>query len=136
MSSSGKFDIEKLSEKSDFGLWKVKLQAVLVQQGTSVALKGDAGFDKTFDPVEKGKILEKAHSTLILSLSDNVLRDVAKLTTAKEIWEALEAKYHVKSAANQLFLRNKLLRFKMVEEKSILDPARRHRPQLLAGTGP
>lgn len=34
-----RFDIEKFTEKADFGLWKLKMRALLMQQRLSDALK-------------------------------------------------------------------------------------------------
>ncbi|WJX37973.1 E3 ubiquitin-protein ligase upl4 [Trifolium repens] len=36
-----KFDIEKFTSSNDFGLWKVKMRAVLVQNKCVEALKGE-----------------------------------------------------------------------------------------------
>jgi len=36
-----KWDIEKFTGDNDFGLWKVKMQAVLIQQKCEKTLKGD-----------------------------------------------------------------------------------------------
>lgn len=37
-----RFDIEKFSSKSDFGFWKIKMKALLVQQGLTNALKEES----------------------------------------------------------------------------------------------
>jgi hypothetical protein len=37
-----KWDIEKFTGSNDFGLWKVKMQAVLTQQKCTEILKGQA----------------------------------------------------------------------------------------------
>jgi len=37
-----KWDIEKFTRENDFGLWKVKMEAVLTQQKCLEALKGEA----------------------------------------------------------------------------------------------
>jgi len=36
-----KWDIEKFTGDNDFGLWKVKMEAVLIQQKCEKALKGE-----------------------------------------------------------------------------------------------
>lgn len=38
--SSIKFEIEKFTGVNDFGLWRLKMRALLVQQGLLKALKG------------------------------------------------------------------------------------------------
>lgn len=42
---SAKYDIERFSDNNDFGLWRVKMRAMLVQQGLVDALKGEKGLN-------------------------------------------------------------------------------------------
>lgn len=97
------------------------MKAHMVEQGLIAALKGDASFSKDFDATMKSSVMEKAHSSLILSLGDKVLREVAKLETTKEIWEKLEELYTVKTVANKLIPKQKLLSNKIVEDQNVLD---------------
>ena len=53
--STTKFEVEKFTGHNDFRLWRLKMKAILMQY--------------------------KAYSTLILNLSDRVLREVAKEDT-------------------------------------------------------
>nr|CAN60557.1 hypothetical protein VITISV_035871 [Vitis vinifera] len=108
---SAKFDIEKFSGKSDFGLWRVKMKALLVQQGLQDALKGEKDIPKTLSEKEKNDILEKAQSAIILSLGDKALREVSKETSAAAIWLKLEKLYMTKSLANRLYLKQRLYSF-------------------------
>ncbi|KEH34268.1 hypothetical protein MTR_3g463890 [Medicago truncatula] len=39
-----KWDIEKFTGLNDFGLWNVKMQAVLIQQKCEKALKGEENY--------------------------------------------------------------------------------------------
>ena len=39
--SSTKFDIEKFTGNIDFGLWRIKMKALLVDQGVQDALLGE-----------------------------------------------------------------------------------------------
>ncbi|KAG6692209.1 hypothetical protein I3842_10G103000, partial [Carya illinoinensis] len=71
-----KFDVEKFTGENNFGLWRIKMRALLVQEDGKVDVQRD--------------ILQKAHSVLILSLGDNVLREVASEETAAGIWLKLE----------------------------------------------
>ena len=63
----------------------------------------------------------KAFSTLILNLTDKVLREVSKEDTSAGIWSKLESLYMVKSLANRLHLKQKLLTFKIANGKSVLE---------------
>lgn len=38
---SMKYDIEKFNGNNDFGLWRIKMRAILIQQGLMDALKGE-----------------------------------------------------------------------------------------------
>jgi len=42
-----KWDIEKFTGDNDFGLWKVKMEAVLIQQKCEKALKGEGSLPVT-----------------------------------------------------------------------------------------
>ena len=53
--STAKFETEKFTGKNDFGLWRLKMKAVMMQQGLWEILKnGDekpaAGADEKVDP--------------------------------------------------------------------------------------
>ncbi|KAE8700517.1 hypothetical protein F3Y22_tig00110556pilonHSYRG00215 [Hibiscus syriacus] len=121
MMGSAKFDIEKFTGKNDFGLWRVKMRALLVQQGIVEALQGPTALPTEMPEKERNSILEKAHSAIILSLGDKALREVSREITAQALWAKLELLYMTKSLANRLFLKQRLYSFKMHEEKSITE---------------
>ncbi|KAL8526143.1 hypothetical protein ACS0TY_015390 [Phlomoides rotata] len=87
-----RFDIEKFSRKMDFGLWRIKMKALLVHQGLADALKDDSGESLITDgeksssaAAERAKMMERSHSAIILCLDDKTLREVSKESTAKEV---------------------------------------------------
>jgi len=96
-----KWDIEKFSGDNGFGLWKVKMEAVLIQQKCEKALKGEGA--------------------IVLCLGDNVLREVAKEPTAASIWAKLESLYMTKCLAHRKFLKQQLYSLRMVESKAIME---------------
>ncbi|KAL8466761.1 hypothetical protein ACS0TY_035710 [Phlomoides rotata] len=105
-----RFDIEKFYGKTDFGLWRIKMKALLVHQGLADALKDDSSSDEEESSsvaVERVKMMEKAHSAIILCLGDKVLREVSKESTAKGVWDKLESLYMVKTLANRLYMKQK-----------------------------
>ncbi|KAK2999560.1 hypothetical protein RJ639_023203 [Escallonia herrerae] len=61
---SMKYDLEKFDGSNDFSLWRMKMRAVLIQQGLLKALKGKEGLPETMSADEKEDMLEKAHSAL------------------------------------------------------------------------
>ena len=84
--SSTKFDIEKFTGKSDFGLWRIKMKALLVHQGVQDALLEEKALSNNLSKKEKQDIiLDKAQNTLILSLGDRALREVSRETSATTI---------------------------------------------------
>ncbi|GKD07190.1 hypothetical protein Tco_1186875, partial [Tanacetum coccineum] len=85
--SSHKFDLEKFNGSNDFTLWKVKMMALLVQQGCAVALEGEDKFPKDTKEEIKKEILEKAHSAILLSITDEMLQEVVDQTTASGLWK-------------------------------------------------
>ncbi|KHN21425.1 Retrovirus-related Pol polyprotein from transposon TNT 1-94, partial [Glycine soja] len=61
-------------------------------------------------------LMDKAHTAIILSLRDEVLRQVLKEKTTSGIWLKLEGLYMTKSLVNRLYLKQALYsRCKKVE---------------------
>ncbi|GKC87631.1 zinc finger, CCHC-type containing protein, partial [Tanacetum coccineum] len=79
-SSITRFDIEKFDGKNNFGLWQIKMRALMVQQGCDAALET---LPADMETSEKATLMKKAYNTLILCVGDRVLRDVTKLTSTK-----------------------------------------------------
>ncbi|KAL5544284.1 hypothetical protein UlMin_008068 [Ulmus minor] len=100
-SSSSKIEIEKFDGSNDFGLWKMKMLAHLGILGLDLALENV--FPKTMDVEKRTEVLKKAYNTLILCLSDKVLREIVKC----------------KSAADVLHLKAKFFTWKMKEGRSL-----------------
>ncbi|KAK3018765.1 hypothetical protein RJ639_003312 [Escallonia herrerae] len=59
--TSTKYDLEKFDGSHDFSLWRMKMRAVLIQQGLLKALKGKQGLPDTMSDDEKEDMLERAH---------------------------------------------------------------------------
>ncbi|KAJ0860808.1 putative RNA-directed DNA polymerase [Helianthus annuus] len=118
---STKFELEKFDGRNDFSLWRVKMRALLVHNGVVDALKGEDKLPEGLTDKEKKDMLEKAHSAIILSLGDRVLREVSKETSAAGIWAKLKSLYMTKSLANRLYLKKRLYTFHMSSGKSLED---------------
>ena len=56
--SSMKYEIDKFNGRNDFNLWRLKMRALLVQQGLLKALKGVNALPTTLSEEEKGDMLE------------------------------------------------------------------------------
>ncbi|CAJ2659183.1 unnamed protein product [Trifolium pratense] len=116
-----KWEIEKFTGKNDFGLWKVKVRAILTQQKCVEALLGISNMPNTLSNAEKSEMNDKALSVIILCLADNVLREVAKEKTAAAMWTKLDALYMTKSLAHKQCLKVRLFFFRMVENKPVVE---------------
>nr|GEU90468.1 putative reverse transcriptase domain-containing protein [Tanacetum cinerariifolium] len=63
-------DIKKFDGKNDFGLWKIKMRALMVRQGCDAALET---LPVDMKAGETSALMKKEYSTLILCLGDRVL---------------------------------------------------------------
>jgi len=118
---SSKWDIEKFTRVNDFGLWKVKKEAMLIQQKCEKAFKGEGALPVTMSQAEKTEMVDKARSAIVLCLGNKVLREIVKEPTAASMWSKFEYLYMTKSLAHRQFLKQKLYSFKMVESKVIME---------------
>nr|GEX86320.1 retrovirus-related Pol polyprotein from transposon TNT 1-94 [Tanacetum cinerariifolium] len=105
-----RFDIKKFDGKNDFGLWQIKMRALMVQQGCDAALET---LPADMKACEKAALMKKAYSNLILCLKDRVLQEVTKEITDAGIWTKLTSLYMTMSLANRLYLKKKLYTYYM-----------------------
>ena len=117
--SAARYDIEKFDGSNDFGLWRMKMRALLGNLGLEEALDGESKMPKVYSKEKKKEIIKKAYNTLILSLGDKILREVSKMETAAELWLRLESLYMTKSLSSRLFLKAKFFTFKMQEGQKL-----------------
>ncbi|KAH9753276.1 hypothetical protein KPL71_015010 [Citrus sinensis] len=122
-------DLKKFNGDNDFYLWSLKMRAILIQQGL------DSALDDEQDPMakkEKGEgssslgrdqriINNKAHSTIILHISDEVLREVSKERSASGLWAKLEEMFLKKSLAKRLYMKMRLYTFSMKDGVAMKD---------------
>ncbi|TXG54163.1 hypothetical protein EZV62_019419 [Acer yangbiense] len=73
---SMKFDIDKFDGYRDFGIWRRKVKAFLSQQKILKAIEGPGKLHVSLNEEQKSDMLEMALGTIILNLSDNVLREM------------------------------------------------------------
>lgn len=85
--------------------------------GLDDALKGESQMPDSIQ--NKNEILKKARNTIILSLSDQILRKVVKEKSACDMWTKLEQLYMTKALPNRIYLKQRFYGFKMDENKSI-----------------
>ncbi|KAM2354715.1 hypothetical protein ACFX1X_009417 [Malus domestica] len=90
--SSAKVDIEKF-DGDNFGIWQLKMRALLVQQGLLKMLKGVKALSKSWTDEEKEDIMELALGTILLILYNEVLCEVSNIKSASKLWLKLESLY-------------------------------------------
>ncbi|KAJ4716980.1 Retrovirus-related Pol polyprotein from transposon TNT 1-94 [Melia azedarach] len=110
--------IDKFTGRNSFSLWQIKMRALLKQQGLWAPLAR-----KLADPItaEMAVLEEKAHSTIMLCLADDIITEVAEEETAQGLWVKLEGLYMTKSLTNKLLLKQRLFSLRMQEGMPLRD---------------
>ncbi|KAD6454466.1 hypothetical protein E3N88_09172 [Mikania micrantha] len=111
MAEDGKVAIEKFNG-SDFGWWKMQVEALLCQKDLDVAL-GDK--PEKMDQADWELKDKKARAVITLALTKSVAFNIMKETTASGMMNALSNMYEKPSAANKVFLIRELVNTKMME---------------------
>ena len=94
------------------------MKALLVQRVVD-AILGEENMSNTFLNDKKKDLLVKAHSLIILSPGDKVLREVSKEVTTASLWLKIESIYMTKSLVKRLFLKQKLFGYKITAGKTM-----------------
>lgn len=119
--STMKFDIPLLDRNTRFPLWQVKMRDILIQMDLHMALLGAERMPTTWTAEEKEMKDLKALSQIRLHLSNDVLQDVLKETSAASLWLKLEQLLMTKSLPNKLHLKQRLFNLKMIEGGSVAE---------------
>lgn len=99
-----KLGVEKFIGENDFHLWRLEIRALLFHQGIKKVIR-DAQSSKKINKIKHKNMqdaMDKAHSTIIVSLGDGVLKEVGDLTTAAGFWKKFEDLYTKKSLTERL----------------------------------
>lgn len=91
------------------------MRAILVQQRVAKALDDPLTFSDELKakPDEIEEMNEIAYSSIILHLSDNIVRQVDHAKDARTLRTALDALFLTKTLPNKIYLLEKLFSFKM-----------------------
>nr|XP_027086498.1 probable LRR receptor-like serine/threonine-protein kinase At3g47570 [Coffea arabica] len=111
--------VEKFDRNVNFGMWQLKMEAILVQDGVDLAIHGIENKPEDVKDADFADMDKKARSSIILNLSDEVLREVATETSAKAMWDKLKALYMKKTVENRLYLKQSLYMLRMSEDTDI-----------------
>ncbi|KAM3264621.1 hypothetical protein P3L10_001615 [Capsicum annuum] len=90
------------------------MEAILVQDGSDMALQGKEKISEKMTDEEFDSLDKKARSSIILNLSDDVLRKVASKTTVKGMRKKLKSL----TVENRFYLKQKLYTIRMDENTS------------------
>ncbi len=96
-----KFEIEKFDGKNNFGLWQIKVRAVLIQQDLDHMLNGKEAKPAEITDATWKKMELKVLSMLHLLLADEVLYYVASELASTKLWKKLKDLYITKSLTNK-----------------------------------
>ena len=107
--------------RNDFGLWKMKMEAILIQYGVEKALLPDKDLPESMTEKEMQEFQRNAYSSIILSLFYQVLRKTSHEKTVAGVWKKLEELYRTRALPNRIYLREHLYGFKIEESKPIDD---------------
>jgi hypothetical protein len=80
-----KFEVEKFDDYNSFSFWRIKMRALLRQQGLAKILDGEV--PSTLSMEESKELEEKSHSIILFSFSNEVLREVINEETAIGLWK-------------------------------------------------
>ena len=116
-----KYDIPLLDRNTRFTLWQVKMRAVLAQMDLDDALLGFDKMPSSWTLEEKQRKDRKALSQIHLHLSNQILQDVLKETTAAALWLKLESLCMTKSLTSKLHLKQRFYSHRMSEGASLED---------------
>src|SRR3954471_6678505 len=102
-SASAKFEVPKFDGGTSFSLLKIWMRSSLVLQGLWNAIEEKFSDDSTES--EKLDLKERTLSAISMSVTDNVLREIAGEKSASAAWKKLEELYLAKSLTNRLYLK-------------------------------
>ncbi|KAK2998464.1 hypothetical protein RJ639_023404 [Escallonia herrerae] len=86
--TSTKYNLEKFDGSNDFSLWRMKMRAVLIQQGLLKALKWKQGLSDMMSADEKEDMLERAHSALLCKWGNRLWCPDSESSKKRELIDA------------------------------------------------
>lgn len=108
--------IDKFDGRNSFSLWQIKMQALLKQQGIWGPFP-----EKKSEAADLETLEEKAFSTILLCLADEIIIEVSDEKTTASLWQKLESLYMTKSLTNKLLLKQRLFALRMQEGIELRD---------------
>ena len=109
--------VDKFIGKNDVSLWQIKIWALIKSRVYIWTLLLKSASNPL--PTDIATWEEKAHSTLLLTLKDHIIIEVAEEDTDDVLWCNLESLYMTKSLTNKLLLKQRMFRLRMNEGMSL-----------------
>lgn len=91
----------------------------MASKSSSKAILDPAKLPESMTAKEKESMEELAYGTIILNLSDNIMRQVIDFKTAYEIWNKLDTIFLSKDLPNKAYLREIFFTYKMENSISL-----------------
>jgi len=120
MTTTTKFEMQIFDGKLNFFLWKMRVTALLVKEGTHKALLSVEKKPLKIEDDEWNDIEFCAKAMIILYISDEVLYNIMNEKITSGLWCKLESLYMTKSLSNKLFMKKQLYNLRMKEDTPIL----------------
>ena len=110
-------DMEPWNDSGDFIMWQRSMKALLMRLRCLKAVEGEWPEGTSND--RKMDAEEIAFGEIWLHLTQSVQRPLSNITSAKELWEALNKTYMVSEEPDEVALMSKLYSFKMIQGQSV-----------------
>src|SRR3954467_5028242 len=110
--ASAKYEVPKFDGGTSFSLWKIRMRSSLMLQGLWKTVEEKFSW---VSEESKVKLQERALSAIFMSVTDNVLREIATEKTASDAWKRLEELYSEKSLTDRIYLKKQLYNLRMDE---------------------
>ena len=119
VTSGSMLAIEKWNGDKDFEKWQWRMKAVLMRNEVHPVVFAPEELTEDISVLERREMEKWAFTTLQLAMGDSVISEISGETTAKGIWDKLEALYMKKSLTNRLILMRTFFTYKMKEGSSL-----------------
>lgn len=123
MTDTDKIKIRPLDDKSDFALWRIRVQAAISAKGLSSALEKPTAEGTPVLDADKEKN-QQASNIIVSALGDHALRVVRTIVGRPyEMMQKLDARYDSKSTASKI---SKMVELVSVRYTSVRDDMSKH----------
>jgi hypothetical protein len=108
------FKIEKLNDHN-YHTWNFKVMSYLISKNLDQIILQNAVANDEWRNNDK-----QARAIISLSVSDDLIPIIQRCETAKQMWEGLAARFHMRNNSNVCFLRRKLLNLEKLSTESMI----------------